>query len=319
MRTTNTVMRVLLCLWCGLAAADGITVPAPPGPVTIDGQDWLVYELHVTPGTSRIGKIEVSSGTAVLKTFQGDDLAQRISTEPGGRSIVYLEVPVTSERTLRHRVIFETDGVVVSPEIAILPRARLALGFPLRAGPWAAVYAWEWPRGHRRVFYTVDGKARLPGRLAIDFVRKDEQGRSANGDADIVRNSYGYGAEVLAVAHARVAAVRDDMSESERVSTNPTPATEDASGNYVALDLGDGRFAIYEHLKPRSIRVKAGDRVRRGQVIASLGFTGSSTEPHLHFHVADSPSPLGGEGLPFEFESHGKRERPAPNVLVTFE
>jgi murein DD-endopeptidase MepM/ murein hydrolase activator NlpD len=159
----------------------------------------------------------------------------------------------------------------------------------------------------------------LPGRFAIDWVRKDEQGRSARGDADVVRNSLGYGADVLAVAHARVAAVRDGIAESDRLSTAPRHALDDKAGNYVALDLGDGRFAVYEHLAPGSIRVKQGERVRRGQVIAALGFTGDSTEPHLHFHVADSASPLAGEGLPFEIEWQGKRERPAPNALVSFD
>jgi murein DD-endopeptidase MepM/ murein hydrolase activator NlpD len=46
-----------------------------------------------------------------------------------------------------------------------------------------------------------------------------------------------------------------------------------------------------------------GERVRTGQVIAALGFSGESTGPHLHFHVADASSPLGGEGLPFEIRT----------------
>jgi murein DD-endopeptidase len=34
-----------------------------------------------------------------------------------------------------------------------------------------------------------------------------------------------------------------------------------------------------------------------------LGFTGQTTGPHLHLHVADKDSPLGSEGIPFVFDS----------------
>jgi murein DD-endopeptidase MepM/ murein hydrolase activator NlpD len=327
------------CAWSESRESLDIAVPVPPGPVTIEGREWLIHELHLTNFSHeplRLTRIEVLADSGPLRTFEGDDLAQRVAiaaisrvdaqpVRPGERAIVYLEVAANAgPRSLRHRVqyiagenreIFDVTG----GEVAIRAKADLALGPPLRGGPWAAVYAWEWPRGHRRVFYTLDGRARLPGRFAIDWVKKDEQARSARRDADIVKNSYGYGADVLAVANARVVAVRDGIAESGSVSANPSHALDEKAGNYVALDLGDGRFAIYEHLKPGSIRVARGDRVRRGHVIASLGFTGDSTEPHLHFHVADSPEPLSGEGLPFELESNGKRERPAPNASVTFD
>ncbi len=70
----------------------------------------------------------------------------------------------------------------------------------------------------------------------------------------------------------------------------PQPvAPESASGNYVALDLGGGRFAFYEHLQQGSIMVKPGSGCTRGEVIAKLGSSGStSIGPHLHFHVADA-------------------------------
>jgi hypothetical protein len=318
-----------------------MAVPVPPSPVTIDGREWLVYELHLTNfgrESLRVTRVDVlAGGTEVLKSFEGDDLAPRVAVvaaarqdtepvRPGERAIVYLEVPLPSARAprlLQHRVSYSNDAgqaaTITGGETNVRDKARLVLGPPLRGGPWSAVYAWEWPRGHRRVFYTLDGRARLPGRFAIDWVRRDARGNSADGDADIVKNSLGYRADVLAVVNARVAAVRTDIAESERVSANPKHSLDEAAGNYISLDLGDGRFAIYEHLAPGSIRVAPGDRVRRGQVIASLGFTGDSTGPHLHFHVADSPTPLQGEGLPFEFEQKGRRERPAPNAVVTFE
>ena len=165
----------------------------------------------------------------------------------------------------------------------------------------------------------------------------------SRGDADLVTSALGYGEDVLAVADAAVAAARDDVAEVARVSARRKHAAEDASGNFLALDVGQGRYVFYEHLKPGSVRVKTGEHVRRGQTIAALGFTGDSTGPHLHLHVADAPSPLGAEGLPFvldRFELLGRypdiaemgkarwkaapgpsrreRERPGSNVVVSF-
>jgi murein DD-endopeptidase MepM/ murein hydrolase activator NlpD len=46
-----------------------------------------------------------------------------------------------------------------------------------------------------------------------------------------------------------------------------------------------------------------GDRVSSGQVIASLGNTGNTDAPHLHFHIMSTPDPLRSNGLPFVFSS----------------
>jgi murein DD-endopeptidase MepM/ murein hydrolase activator NlpD len=71
------------------------------------------------------------------------------------------------------------------------------------------------------------------------------------------------------------------------------------AGNYVALGLGSGRYAFYEHLKLGSICVRADQRVHIRQVTGALGFSGDTTAPHLHLHVADGANPLEAEGLPF--------------------
>lgn len=307
-----------------------LVVPEPPTPVSISGETRLVYELHLTnfsPDRAMLNSIEVRDaerGTP-LREFTGAGLAALLGhpgsqvppsdprvIEPGMRTVSYFWLAVGKgravPRSLTHRVRFDllragaTVPVVTNGgTTAVSARPLPVLGPPLRGGPWVAVYDPAMSRGHRRMLFAVSGRAEIPARFAIDWFKIDRNGKLAHGDEDVVANWYGYGADVLAVANAVVVAVRGDMSESASTSMTGRPRNplQNASGNFVVLDLGSGRYAFYEHLKPGSLRVRAGDRVVTGQVIGSLGYTGDSTGPHLHFHVADAPSPLAAEGLPY--------------------
>lgn len=54
-------------------------------------------------------------------------------------------------------------------------------------------------------------------------------------------------------------------------------------GGLVEIDHGNGYVTRYAHNK--SIEVKAGDKLSKGDVIALLGSTGRSTGPHVHYEV----------------------------------
>jgi murein DD-endopeptidase len=322
-----------LALACPAAAttqtnqALDIRVVEAPDLVRIGNADQLIYELHLTNFASlplRLDRLVVKvGGTGTpLKTYDGDELAKAIGlvgpaeadariVPPGRRAVLYINAPVTAglpRGAISHELTlgkvgadgasFTISGGTASLASAPLPR----LLPPLRGGPWVAVYDPGMERGHRRVFYATEGTATLPGRFAIDFMKVDTGGKLSAGDANVPANHYGFGAAVLAVADGTVVGVRDDVPDPAAVKGRTNPTIADASGNYLMLDIGGGRIATYEHLK-QGAPVKVGDRVKAGQVVGFLGFTGQASAPHLHFHLADRASILGAEGQPYVFAS----------------
>ena len=58
---------------------------------------------------------------------------------------------------------------------------------------------------------------------------------------------------------------------------------EKDTGRFVIIDHGDGLTSYYGHLD--EILVEVGDQIDRGQTIATVGMTGLTTGPHIHFEV----------------------------------
>lgn len=56
------------------------------------------------------------------------------------------------------------------------------------------------------------------------------------------------------------------------------------NGKTVFIDHGQGFITMYCHLS--AFKVKVGQTVRRGQVIANVGATGRATGPHLHWNIS---------------------------------
>lgn len=349
-----------------------VELSVPFSPVTFhqDNRTQLVYELHIANFQQvdvTLTAVRVNTPAGPIAEYRDDHLRQRLvrpglrNDHPtphivgaGMRAVVnfWIETPMAFVQSVTHAVELEVQRPAGSVQTTVegasarvaMPIGSLGpaiLDAPLRRGPWIAIYDPLLKGGHRTAIYTVDGRARIPGRFAIDFITLPQAGALDRDPAARRPDANGFGAEVLAVADGTIAAAVDDMSDK-----TPLPVTpENASGNYVALDLGQGRFAFYEHLQQGSIVVRPGQRVTRGQVIARLGSSGStSIGPHLHFHVADANSLLGAEGVPFIFKQltvlggfasiqalqSGERwmpagaaksstnERPAPNAVIVF-
>jgi murein DD-endopeptidase MepM/ murein hydrolase activator NlpD len=353
-----------------------LLVPLAPATVAISGATHIVYELHITnllPVDVSITRIQVKRADlpgVAIADYRDGDLASRIGRPglrrgepnpqivgPGMRTAAYLWIPLAegaaAPKAIEHRVeldVLRPSGpvhvTVDGASASVSGESAVVLDPPLRGGPWAAIYSPLLKGGHRTATYTVGGRARIPARFAIDWIRLPASGAMEPAGVSRPADWNGYGADVLAVADGIVAAALDDIADTAPGTAAPA-GIENESGNYVALALGRERFVFYEHLQRGSIAVKAGERVKRGQVIARLGNSGSSSMgPHLHFHVSDASSPIAAEGLPFVFDrfeqlgafrsiealvsgepwladSGGRanvriRERPAANSVVQF-
>jgi murein DD-endopeptidase MepM/ murein hydrolase activator NlpD len=181
------------------------------------------------------------------------------------------------------------------------------IGPPVDGSGWQALSgAGDNNSHHRRQILVLGGHPALPNRHAIDW-KRTENGASFSGPEGDNVSYYSYGKQVLAVANGTVVAIKDGIPDNAPGHVGAEAlklSLETIGGNLVALDLGQGQFAQYMHLQPGSVRVKVGQRVRKGEVLAKVGNSGSSFEPHLHFEVTTSPSIGVGEGLPYVFDEY---------------
>jgi murein DD-endopeptidase len=307
-----------------------IRIPVAPQPVRVGETLHVFYELHLTnyaSSAATLTQIAVldANTSAVLERFEGDTLAALLvlpivtkdaapgSIPAGMHGAIYMTLPLDQPlpTKLAHRITLtvpirnEPRSVTLHSDVLqIDPTPLLELAPPLRGGTWAALYDPTMERGHRRVLYTVDGHAHLPGRFAVDFLGVDANGKIHRGTGERPSDYFGYGADVLAVSDGVIVATRDEFTEPATLAAAPERIPiGDATGVYVTLDIGGGRYAFYEHLQP-GLAVKAGQKVRRGERLGKLGFTGQASSPHLHFHVANATAPLAAEGMPYHFTSY---------------
>jgi len=291
---------------------------------------YVMYELHLTNfGTtpvslSRIEVLDADAGAAQpVATFDAEQLETMVqplggktSSDPKGRlliadgqsSIAFMSIAFVRASHIPDRLFHQVrtaDSVAEGAVIATHHTELHVLGPPVEGANWLAADgpSNDQDNHHRRGVVILDGRAVDSRRYAIDWKRiKDDA--SFSGDPKDVRSYYSYGKVALAVADGRVVKARDGLPDNipgHGESFHPAVPISLATvaGNTITLDLGGGQFAYYMHLQPGSLRVKEGDRVRRGQVVARIGASGDAREPHLHFEVTTSSKLLAGEGVPY--------------------
>jgi murein DD-endopeptidase MepM/ murein hydrolase activator NlpD len=87
------------------------------------------------------------------------------------------------------------------------------------------------------------------------------------------------GTPVLAAADGIVVFVKDDFTIG-----GPNPIYWKYT-NFITIMHANEEYSRYDHLAPRSSKIKVGQTVSEGQEIAKVEMTGYTILPHLHFQV----------------------------------
>lgn len=274
---------------------------------TMIAPNALVYDARMTP---------------LPNPAAGESSPHPVDVPARGGAVIYffltLDDNLPLPQTLHHEVdttacaANATTRDTASSDSPVSRAAPVVVGLPFRGTGWVAGDSPNDFGTHRRTLIPVRdangdpivGEFHAPERYAIDWVKVDADAHRAIGPLNQNSSYLAWGQQIVAVADGTISRTRDGMPEGTPPHNPPNPTVETAGGNYVMQDIGGGHYAFYAHLQPGSLRVKEGDRVVRGQVLALLGDSGNSSEAHLHFHVSDANDPLMSEGVPYVFDRY---------------
>ena len=303
-----------------------------PTPMLAQNKYYLVYELHLTnyqPSPITLTSLIIKgddhqafkySNAALSKMMRpigiknpGED---PLVIQAGMSKMIFVWLPFETLKKvpnfLSHEVTFKVPSSLpnitptsTSEAILIENDLPVVIGTPLRGDYWIAGNAPSENSEHRNAHMILQARDYFAQRYAIDFVQIDKAGKTYHGNKSKNTNYFCYGKDVISVSPGRVIEVKNDMPENTPQSGKlAVPINLDTiGGNHIVIAIGGGKYAFYAHLIPNSIKVKVGDVVHQGQVIAKVGNTGNSSEPHLHFHIVNKPSFLAADGTPYLFDT----------------
>lgn len=142
--------------------------------------------------------------------------------------------------------------------------------------------------GEWMVSQAHDGKVTHLGNWskAFDFIILDEELKSFQLPAKELSDFYCYDKPVLAPGDGYVVKIEDAVEENAVGDVN----VQQNWGNSIVIHHAGGLYSQVSHLKRDSLKVKEGDYVYRGAILASCGNSGRSPEPHIHFQLQLSPT-----------------------------
>lgn len=119
-------------------------------------------------------------------------------------------------------------------------------------------------------------------KYAVDMAKIGENGRLFVNEGITNEDSYTFGAELFSPVNGQVVHIADSLPD-QKISER-----DKLAGNHIIIQFQDTLFVALAHLKQNSIKVKIGDRVQTGDLLAQVGNSGNTDFPHLHIHIQNS-------------------------------
>jgi hypothetical protein len=122
-------------------------------------------------------------------------------------------------------------------------------------------------------------------RFAFDLLGVDATGKTHRGDGSKNEDYFCFGRDVVAPADGIVVEAIDGVRDNAPGSMNSYCLV----GNCVVIQHHSNEVSVLAHFQRGSVVVKAGEQVKRGQLLGKCGNSGNSSEPHLHYQLQNSP------------------------------
>ena len=266
-----------------------------------------------------------------MATFTGDSLVAAMrpisaaghetaddatTISPSGTSIVWLDVSFDKRADVPKDLVHLVDMDLVDPppnappsldstlgRVHVNQASPIVLGSPLAPGTWLASDGCciDYTH-HRRGYIAINGEGAVPQRYAIDFYKLDEQHQTWIGDPTNLDSYLSYEQPVFAAASGKVVAMFDGLPDQASPGPPPIPPIGDTVGNHVILEVKPGLYLLYAHMRPGSVLVHKGERLRKGDQIGLIGTSGNSSTPHLHFQVLTTKTFFPSDSVPWVFD-----------------
>lgn len=134
---------------------------------------------------------------------------------------------------------------------------------------------------------------------AFDFIITNEDGKSYKNDGLKNEDYYAFGKDIMAPCDGEIVLAVDGIKDNTPGKLNPIYIP----GNTVIIKTDNDEYLLFAHFKQFSIKVKQGDKVKKGQLLGLCGNSGNSSEPHLHFHIQNQEDMNTAIGAKCYFES----------------